>query len=324
MPRELSSSGDEGQLGSEEPDRSSEDEAPPRRRRRISSSSSSGAEAGGEDDARASEVRTNEDAAGGGAEGSDALGFSVPQSSELSLRTVEDRPVTLHINDALLGAYFSKVLAPGQWERRTRKDFSFKYWMSEDQQRRLQVPTLKGTRIFSAVKSVENSGAGKSALEAHEAVRVASKLALRAYEAATALHQKMEGFGPTKIYQENGGVVPELRLLRADSFTMEASRADELARMERAVREDPRWAASLLVRGRWAARENETRHRRLLESLADTEVLVLAAKAYAELGITIAWDVVQASGQVDLAVSAVRRAQVKGLLTDKMKARLRG
>ena len=83
MPRELSSSGDEGQLESEEPDRSSEDEAPPRRRRRISSSSSSGAEAGGEDDARASEVRTNEDAAGGGAAGSDALGFSVPQSSEL-------------------------------------------------------------------------------------------------------------------------------------------------------------------------------------------------------------------------------------------------
>ena len=38
----------------------------------------------------------------------------------------------------------------------------------------------------------------------------------------------------------------------------------------------------------------------------------------------IAWDVVQASGQVDLAVSAVRRAQVEGLLTDKMKARLRG
>ena len=90
-------------------------------------------------------MRTNNGAAEGGAEVSDTLGFSVPQSTELSLRTVEDRPVTLRINDALLGAYFSNVLAPGQCERRTRKDFSFKYWMSEEQQRRLQVPTLKGT-----------------------------------------------------------------------------------------------------------------------------------------------------------------------------------
>lgn len=199
-----------------------------------------------------------------------------------------------------------------------------KYWMSEDQQRSLQVPTLKGSRLFSAVKSVENAGPGKAALEAHEAVRMAAKLGLRAYEAATAFHEKVKDFAPTKLYQENGGAVPELRLLRADSFNMEGARATELARMERSVRQDPRWAASLLVRNAWATRENEARHRRLLSSLADVEVLAMAGKAYAELSTTISWDGVQACGQVDLAVSAVRRAQVEGLLTDKMKSRLRG
>ena len=59
----------------------------------------------------------------GGAE-ADTLGFSVPGTAELSLRTVEDKPITLRLNKALLQAYFSRFLAPGQWEQRTRKDFA--------------------------------------------------------------------------------------------------------------------------------------------------------------------------------------------------------
>ena len=125
MPRDRSASSEEDPLdplGPEAPSDSSDVGAPPRiRRRRLSSSSSSSS-------SPATGVDEAPEAAGGGTpEGgaeADALGFSVPGTTELSLRTVEDRPITLRLNEALLRAYFSRVLAPGQWERRTRKDFA--------------------------------------------------------------------------------------------------------------------------------------------------------------------------------------------------------
>ena len=70
-----------------------------------------------------------------------------------------------------------ELLGGGVWTAKIKKKMREKYFISRSQFVKMEAPSLKGTRLNTAVKSVDVSGASKTLLVIHQGVRDRVKLA---------------------------------------------------------------------------------------------------------------------------------------------------
>ena len=254
----------------------------------------------------------------------DGLGGQLSDIEDAAIVSVEDRPTKMTLNAALIQAYHKKVLGPGFWERRNRRDMASRYWLSPEQNAALAPPTLKGTKVYHTLKTVEASGAGRHALEAHDYLRFAVKTGLRLHESISAHGKALRDFEQTRLYGEDGAALAEFRFVRADAFAADEVDQDEEIRLARYIAADARKAARTIIRTRKAARANEAKLSKALGLVSQAEGLAAQAKAFAAAAAGLSWDTMQVLGQSDLALSATRRSLVETRFTERLRSRLKG
>lgn len=258
-------------------------------RRRADLESSSGSE-----DRAPSEVP--EAATEAAQDEADSLGFNLSDVEEGEIRTVADRPVKLRLNDSLLDAYHSKILGAGYLERRMRRDLQSKYWLSQAQSARMAPPSLRGSKICHLVKSVEDSGAGRQAMEAHEYLRYAVRTELRLHEAVSCLGRELRGFGVTQLFGDDGAPVAGLQFMKSDAFIIDEADQAEEARLGRVIAADVGKAARTILRMKKASRENESRLGRAIGMISAAEALAAKSKTFVNMAATLSWDSLQLLG----------------------------
>ena len=72
-----------------------------------------------------------------------------------------------------------ELLGGGVWTAKIKKKMREKYFISRGQFLKMEATSLRGTRLNSAMKSVDVSGASKTLLEIHHGVRDVVELGLR-------------------------------------------------------------------------------------------------------------------------------------------------
>ena len=74
------------------------------------------------------------------------------------------------------------MLGGGAWTAKSKKKFRKKYFVGREQYVRMEAPSLKGTKLYSAVSGIDVGGPGKTLLALHQGVRDVAKLGLKEYK----------------------------------------------------------------------------------------------------------------------------------------------
>ena len=132
-------------------------------------------------------------------------------------KRVDDKPVTLAINPALVDTFNKKLMAGGKWSRDTWEEVEDKYRLSKEQQLKLEPPTLKGTKLYAAMRDKEKSWDKKYML-CHRNNRHLVKLGLRQYELYMVAAKAAETWQPPVVYKEDGSLEQEFMLKAIGDF----------------------------------------------------------------------------------------------------------
>ena len=132
-------------------------------------------------------------------------------------KRVDEKPVTLAINPALVDSFNKKLMAGGKWNRETWDEVEDKYRLSKEQQLKLEPPTLKGTKLYAAMKDKEKSWDKKYML-CHRNNRHLVKLGLRQYELYMVASKSAEAWKPPTVYKDDGTLDQEFMLAVSGDF----------------------------------------------------------------------------------------------------------
>lgn len=262
-------------------------------------------------------------AAGGDTAGRDAFGFHVQEKDLTGLRRVDTKKTTLVLNPAMVDIYHKELVGQGLWERKARRDMRERYYLSTDQRKQMEPPSVKGCRISHALRGVDTSTTGRALLAAHEALRGSAGLNMRAYEASTSASRAVSGFAVTQVFRPDGRKIEEFSMPAASSIQLSEEDARELARMERWIGEDAGRAAKLLLRMKMAMRLGSDRLQAAVDKMSAAEELVGQNKLFIDTIAPITWDALQITAQGDLQVSEARRSLIEQKLTDRMRTRIK-
>ena len=132
-------------------------------------------------------------------------------------KRVDEKPVTMAINPALVDTFNKHLMAGGKWSRDTWEEIEDKYRLSKEQQQKLDPPTLKGTRLYAAMREKEKSWDKKYML-CHRNNRHLVKLGLRQYELYMVASKVAEAWKPPVTIKEDGSLEPEFTLAVNSDF----------------------------------------------------------------------------------------------------------
>ena len=135
-------------------------------------------------------------------------------------KRVDDKAVTLTINPALIDAFSKNLMGGGKWNGQTWDDMEDKYRLSKEQQAKLDPPTLKGTKLFAAMRDKERTWDKKYML-CHINHRHLVKLGLRQYELFMVAEKAVEAWTPPTVYEEDDTLSKEFQLAVVGDFKVE-------------------------------------------------------------------------------------------------------
>ena len=135
-------------------------------------------------------------------------------------KRVDDKPVTLTINPALIDTFSKNLMGGGRWSRETWDDMEDKYRLSKEQQVKLDPPTLKGTKLFAALRDKERTW-DKKYMHCHMNHRHLVKLGLRQYELFMVAEKAVEAWKPPTVYEEGDTLSKEFQLAVTGDFKVE-------------------------------------------------------------------------------------------------------
>jgi len=128
----------------------------------------------------------------------DSYGFTASAAAIAGVgRCIDTRNVGIALNPQLVMTYKEELLGRGQWGRKARKTMSEKYWLSQEQRSLLEPPSVRGSKIFWAVRGQEMKGIGREMLATHDSMRNGIKIELRMYEGLLSIHQSTLGSSGT-------------------------------------------------------------------------------------------------------------------------------
>ena len=256
----------------------------------------------------------------------DNYGFTADAAAIAGVgRRIDARNVGIALNHQLVKTYKEELLGRGQWGRKARKTMAEKYWLSQEQRSLLEPPSLRGSKIFWAVRGQELKGIGRELLATHDSMRNGIKIELRMYEGLLSLHQRIKAWTPWEVEAGPGRRrFPRLPAIKEFGINPDEDQAavEVVARMGR--QEGGIDAMALLVvRHRKMASDHETRYEEAMEKLLEAQAMATLGKDFAHTMVTVAWDSLQQHAQTDLGLSASRRLLFDQVLTPKMRDRLK-
>ena len=83
------------------------------------------------------------------------------------------------LNEALLDLYHKGLLGEDTWSTMVRNRMKEKYLVRHNQYKRMRVPTMEGTLIYSAIRGLKLQGHRKTLNKLHQELRDVIKLGLK-------------------------------------------------------------------------------------------------------------------------------------------------
>ena len=164
----------------------------------------------------------------------DAFGLRLGVDDTVASRRVDERRVTLVLHPALVKAYHQNLLGTGVWEKKARLEMKSRYYLGEEQKTAMAPPSLRGSKLYTAVRSTETSGLGKAMLDAHTEVRSSAKILLRVYEMTSAVMRRGQGLG-TEVFGADGEVAYRPDWVQATDVSVTEEDEEELQLLARKV-----------------------------------------------------------------------------------------
>ena len=171
-----------------------------------------------------------EDSAGSGEEGTGRDDFGPPVSKDTmaallkTAKRVDEREPTLCLSAAVIDTFRNDLLGGGTWGKKAKEAMSNKYYLSRKQYNLMEAPSLKGTRLYTAVRGMDFSGLGKTLLEIHQRARDLAKIGLREYEVILTIGGQMKEWSATAIQEGEGEdrrLLPEFALIEPKDITID-------------------------------------------------------------------------------------------------------
>ncbi len=219
-----------------------------------------------------------------------------------------------------------QLLGGGTWGTKAKRDMKEKYFLSRKQHDALEPPSLKGTKLYTAVKGFDFGSYGKALSDVHQQTRSLAKLALREHETFSVAGKEMDGWELPDIKDDDGNLVKPYALTPAKQFRVDQEGDEE--KIQEAIvemRKDggERRAAIDNMQQRRAIRHMERLYLKMAELYAGTRVKAELGRDMQKNLVKVHWDLLQHLGQVDLGIWALRRTSIERYLTPKMRNRLK-
>ena len=269
-------------------------------------------------------------------------------------KRIDEKEPNMALNPALITTFHKGLLGGGAWDSKARKAMREKYYLPRSQFRKMDAPTLRGTRLNMAVKGLEFGGLSKTLLHLHQQARDVAKLGLREYETFVFLHRKSKDWVSTathdgKDHEGKDIRLPEFVLAKSDDFELncegdDAKVAGIVAAMTKAGGAEAH--AKVIIQQRRALRQNGEQYDKLMKLFVAARDMadLLTVKDAEGTGLqesimAMHWDLLQNLGwvfrsyqwisltlfprQLDLGITAARNTSVEKFLTTRMRDRLK-
>ena len=141
-----------------------------------------------------------------------------------SAKRVDEREPTLCLSAAIIDTFRNDLLGGGTWGKKAREAMTNKYYLSRKQYSLMEAPSLKGTRLYTAVKGMDFSGLGKTLLDIHQKARDLAKIGLREYKVILCIGGQMKEWTATDVQEgegENRRLLPEYALIEPKDIKLD-------------------------------------------------------------------------------------------------------
>ena len=269
--------------------------------------------------------REGEDALRGG----DKFGPSMEKDDLLELmketKRIDDKEPTIKLNDAMIETFHKELLGKGAWTKKYRTAMKDKYWLSRAQRSVMEAPTMRGTKIYTAVKGFDFRGLGKTLLGMHEQVRDVVKLGLREYEIVLKASKESRDWAPVDTHDQDNKLLPEYTLAAPDDIPL--NEADDLKKIAdlTTMMKQPGGAekfAGIVIQQRRALRQHADLYAKMFGMFQAAQEVARVGMTLQKDFIDVHWDLLQNLAQLDLSTTAARNTSVEKFLTARMKQRL--
>ena len=192
-------------------------------------------------------------------------------------KRIDDKEPNMILNPALITSFHKGLLGGGAWGTKARKAMKEKYFLSKGQFRKMDAPTLRGTKLNMAIKGMEFGGLSKTLLHLHQQARDVAKLGLREYESFIFMNKKAKDWVSTATHDEDGKELPEFVLAKPEQFEANNDGDDAKVAGFVAMVSKPGGAeaqAKIAIQQRRALRQNAEQYKSLLEMFQSARDLV--------------------------------------------------
>ena len=147
-------------------------------------------------------------------------------------------PAGDHLDDLNQPLPLQVLLGGGAWTAKSKKKFKKKYFVSREQYVKMEAPSLKGTKLYSAIRGIDTGGPSRTLFALHQGVRDVAKLGLKEYENLLAMSTVTKDWEGVVTHDDQNNLLAEYRPWQPSDFTIggdedEAKINDEIHKIKK-------------------------------------------------------------------------------------------
>ena len=217
-------------------------------------------------------------------------------------KRVDEKPVTLRLNKAMIDMFNLKLVGEGRWNKEAQEDMRDKYYLSQEQLESLEPASLKRTRLH--MQGLDFGGLGKTMWNLHKSARDVAKVALREHEVILCYKEDFTGWGPeaAKVWDSDGHLTGAFSMPNVADTAVEEADVVKLAQEE-----EPKELAAQVLKHRQCLVELATKYAAIANMYTDARTAANKGADLQKFLTEMSWDLLQLLGQHDLGITDMRR-----------------